>query len=32
KPGTTKVLGWGDVKEAKKVIHECIERFNTEGF
>lgn len=32
KPGTTKVLGWGDVEEAKKIIHECIERFNTEGF
>lgn len=32
KPGTTKVLGWGDVDEAKKIIHECIERFKTEGF
>lgn len=27
KPGTTKVLGWGDVEEAKSVIIECIERF-----
>ncbi|MGH7246416.1 MAG: inorganic diphosphatase [Candidatus Levyibacteriota bacterium] len=32
KPGTTKVLGWGDVEEAKKIIHECIERFQKEGF
>jgi inorganic pyrophosphatase len=27
KPGSTKVLGWGDVQEAKKIIAECIERF-----
>lgn len=27
KPGSTKVLGWGDAEEAKKIIHECIERF-----
>jgi len=27
KPGSTKVLGWGDVEEAKKVIAESIERF-----
>jgi len=27
KPGTTKVLGWGDVEEAKKIIAECIERY-----
>ncbi len=27
KPGTTKVLGWGDAEEAKKIIHECIERY-----
>ena len=27
KPGTTKVLGWGDAEEAKKIIAECIERF-----
>lgn len=30
KPGTTKVLGWGDVEEAKKMINECIERFNSQ--
>ncbi len=28
KPGTTKVMGWGDVEEAKKVINESIERWN----
>jgi inorganic pyrophosphatase len=28
KPGSTKVLGWGDVEEAKKIIAECVERFN----
>lgn len=28
KPGTTKVLGYGDVEDAKKVIKECIERFD----
>lgn len=27
KPGTTKVLGWGDATEAKKIIAECIDRF-----
>lgn len=27
KPGSTKVLGWGDAEEAKKVIAECIERY-----
>lgn len=32
KPGTTKVLGWGDIEEAKKVFHECVERFQKEGF
>ncbi len=32
KPGTTKVLGWGNIDEAKKIIKECIERFNNEGF
>ena len=30
KPGTTNVLGWGDVEEAKKTIHECIERWKTQ--
>jgi inorganic pyrophosphatase len=29
KPGTTIVKGWGDVEEAKKVIRECIERFQS---
>lgn len=29
KPGTTKVLGWGDQDEAKKVIEESIERFKS---
>ncbi|HEU5187158.1 MAG TPA: inorganic diphosphatase [Candidatus Saccharimonadales bacterium] len=28
KPGSTKVLGWGDAEEAKKIINECIERFS----
>lgn len=28
KPGTTKVQGWGDAEEAKKVIAESIERWN----
>ncbi len=27
KPGSTKVLGWGDVEAAKQCIAECIERF-----
>lgn len=27
KPGSTKVLGWGDVEEAKRIIGECIERY-----
>lgn len=27
KPGSTKVLGWGNVDEAKRIIHECIERY-----
>ena len=27
-PGTTKVLGWGDIEAAKKVIYESIERYN----
>lgn len=29
KPNTTKVLGWGNTEEAKKVISECIERFTS---
>jgi len=28
KPGTTIVKGWGDVEEAKAIIHESIERWN----
>jgi inorganic pyrophosphatase len=28
KPGSTKVLGWGDAEEAKKIIGECIERYS----
>jgi inorganic pyrophosphatase len=31
KPGSTEVLGWGDAAEAKKVVHECIERFKSKG-
>lgn len=27
KPGTTKVLGWGDIEAAKKIIAESIERY-----
>lgn len=30
KPGSTKVLGWGDVAEAQQIIHECIERYETQ--
>lgn len=29
KPGTTKVLGWGDVAKAKEIIKECINRWNS---
>ncbi len=29
KPGTTKVLGWGNVEEAKETIKECINRFSS---
>ncbi len=28
KPGSTIVKGWGDAEEAKKIIHESIERWN----
>ena len=28
KPGSTKVMGWGDVEAAKKIIAESIERYN----
>jgi len=30
KPGTTKVLGWGDKDDAKKVIAESIERYQNQ--
>lgn len=29
KPGSTKVLGWGDIATAKNIIQECVERFNS---
>lgn len=28
KPGSTKVLGWGDAEEAKDIIRQCIERYD----
>jgi inorganic pyrophosphatase len=31
KPGSTKVLGWGDVADAQKCINECIERYKKEA-
>ena len=30
KPGSTKVLGWGDVDEAKVIVNSCIERYNNQ--
>jgi inorganic pyrophosphatase len=30
KPGSTKVLGWGDAEAAKAIIHECAMRWNDE--
>jgi inorganic pyrophosphatase len=27
KPGSTKVLGWGELAEAQQIINECIERY-----
>lgn len=27
KPGSTKVLGWGDADDAKAIINECIQRY-----
>ena len=27
KPGSTKVLGWGDTEAAKTIVRECIERY-----
>lgn len=29
RPGTTKVEGWGDIEEAKKIINECVARYQT---
>jgi inorganic pyrophosphatase len=29
KPGSTKVLGWGDANEARAVIQECVARFGS---
>lgn len=31
KPGSTKVVGWYDAEEAKKIIAECIERYKNHG-
>lgn len=31
KPGTTKVLGWGDIEEAKKIVAESIERYKAQA-
>lgn len=31
KPGSTKVLGWGDAGEAQKIIAECVERYTKEA-
>jgi len=28
KPGSTKVLGWGSIEDAKKIVNECIARYN----
>lgn len=30
KPGSTKVLGWGDVEEAKAIVRACIERYQAQ--
>lgn len=27
KPGSTKVTGWGDLEDAKRVVRECMDRF-----
>jgi inorganic pyrophosphatase len=27
KPGSTKVIGWGDAEAAKQIIRECVDRF-----
>lgn len=31
KPGSTKVLGWGKVEDAKKIINDCIERYKNKA-
>ena len=31
KPGSTKVLGWGNIDDAKSTIKDCIERYKTEA-
>lgn len=31
KPGSTKVLGWGGLEEAKKIIAECADRYKKEA-
>jgi inorganic pyrophosphatase len=31
KPGSTKVLGWGGVDDAKAIINQCIERYKQEA-
>jgi inorganic pyrophosphatase len=31
KPGSTKVMGFGDAEEAKEIINECIERWNAQA-
>ena len=30
KPGNTRVVGWGDAKEAVRIINECIERYGNQ--
>lgn len=30
KPGSTKVLGWGDIADAQKIIEECIGRYKNQ--
>ncbi len=30
KPGTTKVLGWGDASAAKQIIRECVDRYKAQ--
>jgi len=31
KPGSTKVMGWGGIEDAKKIIEECIERYKKDA-